>query len=53
MSASATGRAARHVITSRRDLNLVSPERLNVVTPVTLRLLTRCAVQGRGSTVTQ
>ena len=53
MSASATSGAIRLVITSRRDLNLLSPESMNVVTPVTVRSLTRCVGQGRGSTVMQ
>lgn len=53
MSVSAPSRAISLVITPRRDLNLVSPERVKVVTPVTVRPLTRCVGQGPGSAVTQ
>jgi hypothetical protein len=40
-------------VTSRSAFNHLSPNMMNVVTPVTLRSLTRCAGQGRGSTVKQ
>jgi hypothetical protein len=46
-------RGRSRLITSRSVLNLVSLDVMNAITPVTLRPLTRCVDQGRGSTVTQ
>jgi hypothetical protein len=53
MSATSLDQGLARAITSRRVSMSASLDGLNAVTPVTLRPLTRCADQGRGSAVRQ
>jgi hypothetical protein len=53
MNAPEAFRRQLRVITPCTLRNIESPDAVNAITPVTLRPLTRCAEQGRGSTVMQ